>query len=242
MAASALLPWRLRAPTATDFAGVVATAEARADRLNSPTRTTREGWQKWWAGQSANLASDNCVAVNGAGRVIGSCDGGSSDRTLRDDLRQCQRASGSLGLRGALGRSPCLGAHAGQVVRQTRPSRGAGQSPDRVRRDPLPRTGCTRFWRGRCSMPRLGQVGEKRVLCRPDSGRRLVGETVKSGGGMAHRETATWPARHAQGGYRNSESPGVRGGMVLFSTGRQPPVVHAVAVLRSACPRKQSPS
>jgi ribosomal protein S18 acetylase RimI-like enzyme len=71
MAASELRPWRLRALADTDFDGFVALANARADRLNSPTRTTREGWQKWWAGQGANLASDNCVAVNGAGRITG---------------------------------------------------------------------------------------------------------------------------------------------------------------------------
>ena len=71
MSRSPLFAWRLRALAATDFDGFVALANARADRLNSPTRTTREGWQKWWAGQGANLASDNCVAVNGAGRIIG---------------------------------------------------------------------------------------------------------------------------------------------------------------------------
>jgi ribosomal protein S18 acetylase RimI-like enzyme len=71
MSRSPLSAWRLRALAAADFDGFVALANARADRLNSPTRTTREGWQKWWAGQGANLASNNCVAVNGAGRIIG---------------------------------------------------------------------------------------------------------------------------------------------------------------------------
>jgi ribosomal protein S18 acetylase RimI-like enzyme len=71
MSRSPLSTWRLRALAAEDFDGFVALANARADRLKSPTRTTREGWQKWWAGQGANLASDNCVAVNGAGRIIG---------------------------------------------------------------------------------------------------------------------------------------------------------------------------
>jgi ribosomal protein S18 acetylase RimI-like enzyme len=71
MSRSPLSTWRLRALAAADFDGFVALANARADRLSSPTRTTREGWQKWWAGQGASLASDNCVAVNGAGRIIG---------------------------------------------------------------------------------------------------------------------------------------------------------------------------
>jgi ribosomal protein S18 acetylase RimI-like enzyme len=71
MSTSKLPAWRLRALAAADFDGFVALANARADRLDSPTRTTREGWQKWWAGQGANLASDNCVAVDGAGHIIG---------------------------------------------------------------------------------------------------------------------------------------------------------------------------
>ncbi len=74
MTASKERAWHLRALTVADFDGLVAMADARADRLKSPTRSTRDGWRKWMAGQGANLESDNCVAVDGTGRIIGFAD------------------------------------------------------------------------------------------------------------------------------------------------------------------------
>ncbi len=71
MAESNRFEYQLRAPTPEDFDGVVAMAEARADKLQSPTRTTRDGWRSWWASQAANLARDNLVAADGTGRIVG---------------------------------------------------------------------------------------------------------------------------------------------------------------------------
>jgi ribosomal protein S18 acetylase RimI-like enzyme len=71
MAESGRFEWRLHAPTPEDFDGIVALAEARADALHSPTRTTRDGWRNWWSSQATNLARDNLVAADGTGRIVG---------------------------------------------------------------------------------------------------------------------------------------------------------------------------
>ena len=74
MTASRERAWQLRALTVADFDGLVAMADARADKLKSPTRSTRDGWQKWMAVRGANLESDNRVAVDGTGRIVGFAD------------------------------------------------------------------------------------------------------------------------------------------------------------------------
>ncbi len=62
---------RLRPIAAEDFDGIVALADARADRMGSPTRTTREGWKAWWKGAEERLFQDSCVAVDSADRIVG---------------------------------------------------------------------------------------------------------------------------------------------------------------------------
>ncbi|MDD5263984.1 MAG: GNAT family N-acetyltransferase [Candidatus Bipolaricaulis sp.] len=71
MAEPSPFEWRLRAPTLEDFDGIVAMAAARADRLRSPTRPTREGWRRWWEGQVPTLSANHRVAVDRAGQVVG---------------------------------------------------------------------------------------------------------------------------------------------------------------------------
>jgi len=71
MAGSDRFEWQLRAPTPEDFDGIVAMAEARADALHSPTRTTREGWRRWWEEQAPCLSAGNRVAIDRSGRIVG---------------------------------------------------------------------------------------------------------------------------------------------------------------------------
>ena len=71
MAGSDRFDWRLRPLSDSDFDGVVALSEARADALKSPTRTARDGWRRWWAEQAPSLAEDNLAAVDGADRIVG---------------------------------------------------------------------------------------------------------------------------------------------------------------------------
>lgn len=63
--------WQLRPLSNDDFSEAVALFEARADALQSPTRTTQDGWRRWWEEQAPSLAEDNLVAQDGAGRLIG---------------------------------------------------------------------------------------------------------------------------------------------------------------------------
>jgi ribosomal protein S18 acetylase RimI-like enzyme len=63
--------WRLRAVVDADFDGVVAVTEARMGKLKTATRMTQEGWKEWWTELEARRATDWRVAVDPAGRIIG---------------------------------------------------------------------------------------------------------------------------------------------------------------------------
>jgi mycothiol synthase len=64
--------WHLRAMADADFEGVVAVTEARMIKLKTATRMTQEAFREWWTELEARRATNWRVAVDPAGRIIGS--------------------------------------------------------------------------------------------------------------------------------------------------------------------------